>query len=1451
MIRKALLLICLLAQIHAIGQNINPLNITNVVPASPEVAAIGKYVDIPVGYSTGVPAVGIPFYTVKSGTLTVPVSLSYNASGIRVEEAATSTGLGWALQTGPTLTRSVRGLPDDTGGDVGYMTTTKKVRYIDSLPVENLERINIFHTFVSAGALDIEPDIFNFSVMGYSGKFYFNQDSGKFIHTPYQNIKIEYTTNNEKINSFKLTLPDGVVCYFGTSQDGLRSSSEVMNDQQLTSISENMVSQPPYNNVGGHVSSWSIMDIISPAGRAVKYYYTTIQATEFGRAGESVNYKGISGCDAADNDKKASFYRQLFFKPVLQRISGDLADVDFIMSAQNREDVVDEGKALDTIIIKNKEGKKIKAFVFNYSYTTSSDVVTLPGLENFEQVARKRMFLNSIREMGDIALPPYEFTYNNVALPSRLSASQDFWGYYNGKANGQFLTPRVKSKLLYTVGESYLNGADRRIDSNYSQAGMLKKIKYPAGGTTEYFYEANKAPMFFNSSLYGYERSDLTEKNFFFPKLFADAPDTLLYVDTFTVADIVDKVRINSQLQGCSNLPSASCRIQVTITGITDPAFQEVINTTVEYYLDIPQGQYEIRAVINPQPVDDPVPMLSVSLHWSEQTDPYNIIVGGHRARKIVSADSAGNTIARSFAYKNFTTPYYSSGFLAGTPTQAFKTRCGYGEVGLPSSPDAPTVLKIVSNSAIPLNANGAIINYLNVTEYYDTLKTSYKTEYTFSNNNIFPIQDPNGENYPFATNVLPEWQNGLLISKKQYELYNGAYRVLVEENNYYKEFEPLQYVFGIRTAPYPTPETYGITSYYFNSEWYLLDSTRNTSYAYPNNVQHSLIANTKTTYNNKYLPAKVVSANSLGKKIENKTWYPSDYNDVAGFSFPALLNKYIMQVPVKQEVSVNQKIRTGQIVKYNENGLPVDIYAYESATLNDTIAHNKSTVLENNYVLKQTIDYLQDNPVQIVENNFFNAFIWDYSGNYPLAAIKNSQVSWVGYTSFEDQSSGNWVGVNQASIVTGPAPTGKKYLNQSGFAFSVSGIPSAEKYLVSYWSKNGAYSVNGTQAGWPKTLLTVNLDGQSWSCYLHLISGQTTITVSGSGSIDELRLYPETAQMITYTYEPLVGMTSQCDANNNIAYYEYDGLTRLLRIRDRDKNILKHFDYQYQVVAHANPVWQATGATRCKPCSANENYTDNIVQHEEHDTNPNSSTYGQTRWVDGTGSSSCFMAGWQNTTTPTRCKTSNGENTGEIEQEQRDMNPCSPTYNQTQWVVVEQNCNICSKPPNWQPTGVTRCAKDANDNNTGSIEREEKDLQVCSPTWNQSRWIPEAISCEQCPTPANWQPTGNVRCATGSGNNNTGYQEIEEQDISNCSPTLGQLRWVAGPYNTTACPVCTNCNLPTRRCYNNVCTRGTLVYTASVYNPSTGMYDCTYHYEWPDGFWSIDYTVESPVACL
>src|SRR5690606_30507535 len=115
MIIRLLLLVFFTSCINfSFGQNDNP-QLKNVIPPSPTVASLGKYGEIPVGLYTGTPNISIPLYEISEGPLSVPISLSYHAAGIRVEEIASNVGLGWALNAGGMVSKQIRGQDDDIG----------------------------------------------------------------------------------------------------------------------------------------------------------------------------------------------------------------------------------------------------------------------------------------------------------------------------------------------------------------------------------------------------------------------------------------------------------------------------------------------------------------------------------------------------------------------------------------------------------------------------------------------------------------------------------------------------------------------------------------------------------------------------------------------------------------------------------------------------------------------------------------------------------------------------------------------------------------------------------------------------------------------------------------------------------------------------------------------------------------------------------------------------------------------------------------------------------------------------------------------------------------------------------------------------------------------------------------------------------------------------------------
>ncbi|MGH2563853.1 MAG: DUF5977 domain-containing protein, partial [Ginsengibacter sp.] len=225
--------------------------------------------------------------------------------------------------------------------------------------------------------------------------------------------------------------------------------------------------------------------------------------------------------------------------------------------------------------------------------------------------------------------------------------------------------------------------------------------------------------------------------------------------------------------------------------------------------------------------------------------------------------------------------------------------------------------------------------------------------------------------------------------------------------------------------------------------------------------------------------------------------------------------------------------------------------------------------------------------------NDALTTLIWDYQSSFVIAEVINADSAYAAYTSFESDGMGNWVLTdtvrNRAYSVTGD----QSYNLLTGKTITKT-VPSGKAYIVSYWSRNGAVTVsaNGVSIGVSLTGLVKN----GWTYYQHLLPATTTsVSISAANAIiDELRLYPQFAQMTTYTYKPLVGVSSVCSPNNTVQYYEYDNFNRLRVIRDIDKNVQKVTDYEYQVSPHTFKSAVQSGAfvrTNCTSCLMGTSY--------------------------------------------------------------------------------------------------------------------------------------------------------------------------------------------------------------------------------------------------------------------
>jgi hypothetical protein len=472
--------------------------------ASPNSASLGKYVDIPVSYHTGVPNVSIPLYTLSSGSVNLPLSLSYHASGLRVEENDSWVGAGWTLNAGGAITRTVKDKPDEkqttslaqTHGhfsDYGFMSN-----YAINGPQ-------------GESTFDSEPDLFFFNFNGYSGKFYFNDDRTPMI-VPEQDLKIEYnytpgiwTTSpgtsaglGRCIESFTITTPDGTKYYFGMTQSVV--SSPYCDPIEVTSTMT-ALSGTSYSQV---ISSWYLNKIVSLDGNssiALQYqrdkyaFYTFMNPTIFTLDNSPTSYKyqlvknfvaGVRLSKITSNNEVIDFNTGSARQDLSRWTSG----VDEAMT----DNINQSSSTLGNITISDIQSNCLKKYNLSYDYFTDN---TSTVHSNFSGVTsdKKRLKLLSVQEQscdGGFMTPAYTFDYFTEQVPRKLSFSRDHWGYNNGITTNTQLYPQLSDNNGELNTANNLGTANRESVWPAMRAGTLSKITYPTGGYASFDFEANK-----------------------------------------------------------------------------------------------------------------------------------------------------------------------------------------------------------------------------------------------------------------------------------------------------------------------------------------------------------------------------------------------------------------------------------------------------------------------------------------------------------------------------------------------------------------------------------------------------------------------------------------------------------------------------------------------------------------------------------------------------------------------------------------------------------------------------------------------------------------------------------------------------------------------------------------------------------------------------------------------
>lgn len=473
---------------------------------SPDVTAFQKVSQIPVSNYTGRANISIPIYQIQVGRMSVPISIVYNSSGVKVADMPSNVGSNWSLNAGGVVTKTVRGIDDFTYPEIIHT----RVSHDSKTPSGWLGKVVGFEPDANQEN-DPLPDIYNVSAPGLSTKFTHERVS-------YTNkaIPLEIEKKGNLIEDEFGLLYTG---YFGITDPPLaypRHGFTTLNIKSLNGIQYSFLTPEvscTYKSgvtlgmldkaVDFKINAFKLDSMFDPAtNQTINFVYEEYSNTFFDKFHPqpySFNYS----YNAKTNR--------------LKQINFENGSVEFIYGLQ-REDNTGE-KALTEILVKNHLGTVIKNVKFEYSYFQSTINPTSPQSKRLRLDRVYQVDSNNLALVGE-----YTLTYNtNVDMPPRDSWAHDFLGYNNGVYSSSNTTPTpkiYKNELAYDsnyknddtstsshrVYIPFDNGTapvrDERsglvgnfsleADEEASKAYILKSIEYPTGGKSEFEYEINE-----------------------------------------------------------------------------------------------------------------------------------------------------------------------------------------------------------------------------------------------------------------------------------------------------------------------------------------------------------------------------------------------------------------------------------------------------------------------------------------------------------------------------------------------------------------------------------------------------------------------------------------------------------------------------------------------------------------------------------------------------------------------------------------------------------------------------------------------------------------------------------------------------------------------------------------------------------------------------------------------
>ncbi|WP_118973654.1 RHS repeat domain-containing protein [Taibaiella koreensis] len=958
------------------------------------------------------------------------------------------------------------------------------------------------------------------------------------------------------------------------------------------------------------------------------YQQDTSTSVSISRRASNMDFVNNSGFSPLLRNHNVNVAGSNNFTNKIKSIETDNERIDFILSDAKRQDVT-TSKQLERIIIyrKTRDGVVEKYRVeFGYDYfNTNNDpridytyaVPLRPGGNVIYDNQTKKLKLTSLQfKSGSTVTPPYRFTYNeSAALPRQFSVKRDLYGYYNGSNNvtsctypKMYVYPNKTGTDKYTINrrpdwvvlgetEVMLDGADASSTASMT-IGTLSRITTPTDGYIDYRFEPNDY-LWFNNTIKG---GGMRIKSITTNPNITGSP---AIVRNYTYTRATAPLQSSGKLLNAPIIAYGENHCGYEFEGVDPSAYARDSPDYIKRFtwrLEMPEFSGLIDA-------GNPV------VGYEEVTEQ---IPGKGKTVYTFWAPGQAGTPAIEPQYTN-----------AGSGIEDFNNMLplvrvinggGYYEM-VPPSQDASLFLDVTT----PMDLAGVDASEYS---YYAGPKInldwargmiSSKKQYTSSNtltyeeNFQYQVMSPG----QFGPVYIPALKQGNIRVYNMPNIFNTYDDMFATNCMYYTYFLQLANVkmalrsveakdYGTVTGgPGPVSTTTVYT--YANNTPANLDP-------YPRAITTVNSDGTSLTKRFKYPRDYVGSINGISGNLLNgiplllsDKKYSSlveSWNEQAKSGSTAIqtlgadLNEY---APFANAPAAG--VLRSRLYKLNTN-TPLSGFSPSSIT---GIGAGTSFNKDPRYQLEQElnkVDY-QGNGLQRTESRTGRviASVMGYQSMKPVATVDNAALSDIAFSGFDeppypplgtiDDSKGNWE-FDPEFLANNPlyppltgnfhyglfSENGSPAIALHSELLSVNALQSGKPYVLSFWVRDlpgpvtvpNVYNGNVLQAVPAHTR-----EANGWFYYEIPLTGTgnkvrletpmpSTVGMINNLMIDEARLYPADAAMRTLAYDPATGaVTTSIDESGNVTYYEYDGMGRLVRQRDANKNVTRQYTYQYK----------------------------------------------------------------------------------------------------------------------------------------------------------------------------------------------------------------------------------------------------------------------------------------------